>query len=228
MGASNRHFGPDRQIVRRPEIWPAYRLFPNWSRLGFLWADIQALATVGARLDYDRWKSFCAGRPSDPNCNPPPEFSFSVAEIQRLLDSDDRVKESIGHSHDSFLDDRIRAAFAIAPVLGPVMTKASLAEVKVPVRIIVGSKDDQAVPEIKCRVDSHVQFRTLNSSFSRMLRTTPSSPGATYSVESPTGSLCTDPDEIDRDEVHRAVGADARKFFNRTLQENLGDDELGK
>ena len=31
-------------------------------------------------------------------------------------------------------------------------------------------------------------------------------------------SLCADPDEIDREEVHRRVSADALKFFNRALQ----------
>src|SRR5438552_18838477 len=71
-----------------------------------------------------------------------------MADIQRLLDHDDRVKEAVGQSHESCRDARIRAAFAIAPVVGPAMTKASLAEVKVPVRIIVGSKDDQAFPDI--------------------------------------------------------------------------------
>src|SRR6266702_3294965 len=30
--------------------------------------------------------------------------------------------------------------------------------------------------------------------------------------------LCADPDEIDREEVHRRVSVDALKFFNRTLQ----------
>ena len=33
----------------------------------------------------------------------------------------------------------------------PAMTKASLAEVKAPVRIIVGSKDDQALPDVNAR-----------------------------------------------------------------------------
>ena len=74
-----------------------------------------------------------------------------MADVRRVLDHDDRVKEAVSHSHESFHDARIRAAFAIAPVLGPAMTKASLAEVKVPVRIIVGSKDDQASPDVNAR-----------------------------------------------------------------------------
>jgi dienelactone hydrolase len=42
-----------------------------------------------------------------------PEASFSMAHVQRLLDHDDRVKEAVSHSHESFRDARIRAAFAM-------------------------------------------------------------------------------------------------------------------
>ena len=193
---------------------------------GFSLGGYTALATVGARLDYEQWKSFCADRPADPNCNLPPEASFSMADVQRLLDHDDRVKESVSHSHESFRDARIRAAFAIAPLLGPVMTKASLAGVRVPVRIIVGSKDDQALPDINARPIAaaipnaelevvpnvaHYTFLARCNLFGRVV----------------ARSLCTDPDGIDRDEAHRRVGADALKFFNRTLQGGLGGNQVG-
>src|SRR5438105_13034191 len=74
-----------------------------------------------------------------------------MTDVQRFLDQDDRVKEAMRRSDESCRDARIRAAFVIAPVCGPVMTKASLAEVKVPVRIIVGSKDNQAFPDVNAR-----------------------------------------------------------------------------
>src|SRR5438874_11971756 len=105
---------------------------------GFSLGGYTALATVGVRLAHHQWKSFCAGHPADPNCNLPPEASFSMADVQRLLDQDDRVKEAMSHSHESFCDARIRAAFAIAPVLGPAMTKARMDVVKVQVRNIDG------------------------------------------------------------------------------------------
>jgi predicted dienelactone hydrolase len=165
---------------------------------GFSLGGYTALATVGARLAYQQWNTFCASQPAEPTCNLPPEASFSMANAQQLLDRDDRVKEAVSHSHESFRDPRIRAAFAIAPVLGPVMTEASLAEVKVPVRIIVGSKDDQAFPD----VNAHYTFLARCNLLGRVV----------------ARSLCTDPAGIDREEVHRRVGADALKFFDRTLQ----------
>jgi predicted dienelactone hydrolase len=140
-----------------------------------------------------------------------------MADAQRLLDHDDRVKEAVRHSHESFRDVRLRAAFAIAPVLGPAMTQASLAEIKVPVRIIVGSKDDQAFPDVNARPIAsaipnaeleiipdvgHYTFLGRCSLLGRVV----------------ARSLCTDPVGIDREEVHRRVSIDALEFFNRRLQ----------
>jgi pimeloyl-ACP methyl ester carboxylesterase len=122
---------------------------------------------------------------------------------------------------------RIRSAFAIAPVLGPVMTRASLAEVKVPVRIIVGSKDDQAVPDVNARpiasaipnaeleIVPNVMHYTFRARCSRLGKVI-------------ARSLCTDPDEIDREEVHRRVSTDALNFFNRTLRGERDGNEARK
>jgi predicted dienelactone hydrolase len=184
---------------------------------GFSLGGYTALATVGARLSYQQWKNFCAGQPAEPTCSLPPEASFSMADVQRLLDQDDRVKEAVSHSHESFRDARIRAAIAIAPVLGSAMTRASLAEVKVPVRIIVGSKDDQALPDVNARP-------MASAIPNAELEIIPSVAHYTFLARCNlvgkvvARSLCSDPDGIDRAEVHRRVGADALRFFNRTLQ----------
>jgi len=125
-----------------------------------------------------------------------------MADVQRLLDHDDRVKEAVSHSHESFRDARIRAAFAIAPVLGPVMTKASLAGVKVPVRIIVGSKDDQASPDVNARPiasaipNAEIEIIPNVTHYTFLAR-------CNLWGKVVARSLCADPDEIDREEVHR-------------------------
>ena len=56
---------------------------------GFSLGGYTALATVGARFAHQQWKSFCASQPAEPNCNLPPEASFSMADVQRLLDHDE-------------------------------------------------------------------------------------------------------------------------------------------
>jgi predicted dienelactone hydrolase len=189
---------------------------------GFSLGGYTALAAAGARLDYEQWKSFCASRPADPNCNMPPEAPFSRADAQRLLEHDERVKEAVSHAHESFRDARIRAAFAMAPVLGPVMTTTSLAGIRVPVRIVVGSKDDQAVPDVNARPIAatipnaelevipdvtHYTFLARCRLFGKVV----------------ARSFCIDPDSIDRDAVHRKVGADALAFFNRAMGRPLSE-----
>jgi len=105
------------KLLADPQFGASHRPISNRSRR-FSLGGYTALATVGARFAHQQWKSFCAGQPAEPSCNLPPEASFSMADVQRLLDHDDRVKEAVSHSHESFRDARIRAAFAIAPVLG--------------------------------------------------------------------------------------------------------------
>jgi predicted dienelactone hydrolase len=140
-----------------------------------------------------------------------------MADVQRLPDHDERVKEAVSHSHDSFRDARIRAAFAIAPVLGPAMTKASLAEVRVPVRIIVGSKDDQALPDVNARpIASAIPNAELEiipnvAHYTFLAR-------CNLLGKVVARSLCTDPDDTDREDVHRRVSVDALKFFDRTVR----------
>jgi len=191
---------------------------------GFSLGGYTALAAVGARLAHGQWKSFCGSNPADPNCNLPPEASFSMADVQQLLEHDDRVKEAIGHSHESFRDSRIKAAFAIAPVLGPALTRDSLADIGTPVRIIVGSADDQAIPDVNARpIAAAIPMAELEvlpnvTHYSFLAR-------CTFFGQIVARSLCSDPVAIDRDDVHARVSTDALEFFNRTLRTGEGGSE---
>ncbi len=203
------------KVLADPQFGP--HLDPSWIGVaGFSLGGYTALATVGARLAYQQWKRFCASQPKEPNCTLPPEAPFSMAEIQRLLDHDDRVKEAVGHSHESFRDVRVRAAFAIAPMLGPVMTKGSLAEIRVPVRIVVGSNDDQAFPDVNARPiasaipNAEIEIIPNATHYTFLAR-------CNILGKIVARALCTDRDGIDRADVHRRVSADALAFFNRTL-----------
>ena len=97
------------------------------------------------------------------------------------------------------------------------MTKASLAEVKVPVRIIVGTKDDQAFPDVNARP---IASAIPNAELEIIPNVTHYTFLARFNLlgKVVARSFCTDPDQIDREEVHRRVGTGALKFFDRTLQ----------
>jgi predicted dienelactone hydrolase len=182
---------------------------------GFSLGGYTALATVGARLDYAQWRAFCARHPGDPSCTLPPEAPFSMTDVQRLLDHDERVRAAIAHSSDAFGDPRIGAAFVMAPVLGGALTRDSLAAIRVPVRIVVGADDSQAIPDQNAR--------PLAAAI----------PGATlevlpdvshYSFLAPctlvgrlvARALCRD--TVSRDDVHRRVSNEALAFFDEALR----------
>jgi hypothetical protein len=77
------------------------------------------------------------------------------------------------------------------------MTKASLAEVRVPVRIIVGSKDDQALPDVNARpIASAIPNAELEiipnvAHYTFLAR-------CNLLGKVVARSLCTDPDDTDR------------------------------
>lgn len=189
---------------------------------GFSIGGYTALAVVGARLSYDQWIDFCATHAFDSNCKLPPEAKFTQADLRHMLASNQRVKDAIASSGESFLDSRIKAAFVISPALGPVLTKASLSAIQVPVRIVVGSQDDQTVPDVNAKpIASVIPMARLDVL-----------PNVTHYTFLPTCTLlgrfvarqyCTDPKGVDRDAAHDQVSSAALNFFDaalgRTIQE---------
>src|SRR5207244_11564557 len=127
--------------------------------------------------------------------------------------------ETISHSHKSFRDALIRAAFAMAPVLGPDMTKASLAEGKVPVRIIVRSKDDQSFPDVNARP---IASAIPNAELEIIPNVTHYTFLARCNLwgKVVARSLCIDPDEIDREEVHRSVSGELSNSSTAHYKDN--------
>ena len=185
---------------------------------GFSLGGYTALAAVGARLSRAQWDRHCAAQPADPSgCKLPPEAKFTMDEARQLIENDERVKAAYARMGDPYGDARVKAAFAIAPVLGPALTAESLAQIAVPVRIVVGARDDQAVPERNAKpmaaqiagaeldvlpdVGHYTMLPTCNA-FGRRV----------------ASAICTDADGVDRAATHRAVSAQALAFFERTLK----------
>ena len=185
---------------------------------GFSLGGYTTLAMVGARLDYAKWRAHCDAAPADVHCKLPPEIAskFAQGDAERLLRDDPRMKQAYEHMGDSYRDARIRSAYAIAPVMGPVFVPQSLAQIDVPVRIVVGTRDDQAVPELTARpVAAAIPHATLELV-----------PGATHYVWLATCNtlgrtvarqVCVDPEGLDRDALHQRTADDAAAFFDRTL-----------
>ena len=171
---------------------------------GFSIGGYTALATVGARISYEQWRVFCASHAIDSNCKLPPEAHFTVEDLRQMLTSNQRVKEAIKHSGDSFLDKRIKAAFVISPALGPVLTKKSLATIHVPVQILIGSSDNQTIPEVNAKpIAAAIPSASLevlpNVTHYTFL------PRCTLLGKLIVGQYCLDLNGIDRDVIHEQV-----------------------
>lgn len=188
---------------------------------GFSLGGYAALTVAGARTDRGQWQRYCAEAAADPGCSLPPESPFSMAELEDLLARDASAKISLERSQKSHRDERVRAAFAIAPVLGPAIDRQSLQEIPIAVRIVVGEEDDQAVPETNAiPVQAAIPDAEL-----RLL------PGVGhYAFLAPctlrgrllVRQLCEDPSGVERSELHAAIGADAVTYFDRALSNQAG------
>jgi len=183
---------------------------------GFSLGGYTALSVAGARVDRAAWEQYCETHRTTPTCSLPPEAPFTMAEVEASLSTDQRAQASLREAGRSFRDHRIGAAFAIAPVLGPAFDPESLANVSIPVRILVGTADRQARPSVTARPVA----RMIPRAELEMI------PGAGhYTFLAPCSlrgrlfmrPLCADEDGIDRRDVHKRVAADARRFFDRSL-----------
>ncbi|WP_235835299.1 alpha/beta hydrolase family protein [Piscinibacter terrae] len=187
---------------------------------GFSLGGYTTLATIGVRLSQKQWQDFCAeASPDNPNCKLPPEIAskYSMDDVNRLLTQDERMKKELERMGNSFRDPRIRSAYAIAPVLGPAYVKDSVAGIQVPLRIVVGTADDQAIPETTAKpvaaLVPKAQLQLLPGVTHYAFLSTCTMVGRTVARQ-----ICSDPEGVDRSAVHRQVGADAVQFFERTLR----------
>ena len=100
---------------------------------GFSLGGTTALWTAGARLDLEALR---AGSPP-----PPPAIAAAIENLVALSQTHPVARASVDRAPDSYRDERVRAVFALAPPMGAGFTPAGLADVTVPVCIVVGDAD---------------------------------------------------------------------------------------
>jgi predicted dienelactone hydrolase len=182
---------------------------------GFSLGGFTVLLTGGARFSREQYDAFCASTHRDFTCEPQPEHSTAHEEFARLRQSDPVVIEALRLSDESYRDPRVKAVFAIAPALGSGLTEASLAQMPVPVAVVVGNRDATTpmatnaariaalVPGADYAVLSDVTHYTfLNACSTRGLELL---------------DLCRDYASMDRSAIHRGVGEMALAFFRRVF-----------
>jgi predicted dienelactone hydrolase len=184
---------------------------------GFSLGGYTALAMVGARVDHDRWREFCATQPADPGCRTPPESKWSMSEVLAGLEKDENARQSIGRSGNSYRDKRVRAAFVIAPVLAAALSPESLSAMDAPVHIVVGEKDDQAIPagnaQVLARLIPNARLEIAPGVTHYMFLAPCTLVGKVVAYP-----ICTDPGGTDRAQLHAATAQRAAGFFDAALK----------
>jgi len=186
--------------------------------LGFSLGGYSVITLAGGRIDRPLFQRFCASPVRDFTCSPQPEFPEAPALFQKLETSDPVVQEAIRHSGDSYRDPRIRAVFALAPVFASGFERKDLADIVVPVEIVVGAGDTVAPPktnaeryaalikgarliEIRGRA-GHYDFVPVCNDMGRKIL---------------PERLCHDDPTVDRRQIHARAQSLALQFFNRNL-----------
>jgi len=106
---------------------------------GFSIGGLTALVAGGARIDPARMVRFCRAHPEDGTCKPQLEFALTNEDALAALESPELAGER-GKAGDDHAIANVRAVFAIAPVVQPLMP-ATLRSMHKPVVIMAGSAD---------------------------------------------------------------------------------------
>ncbi|WP_316167867.1 MULTISPECIES: alpha/beta hydrolase family protein [unclassified Bradyrhizobium] len=175
------------------------------------------IAIGGGITDPAEFQAFCRSPRADESCKPPPESSDLQKRRLVRLNSDPEFRQRYAGATRSYRDERIRAAFVMAPGLVPMFTPESLGRISLPVAIISGDADEivppasnasalaKEIPHATLKPVPHaghyVFFGTCTLAGRVMLR-----------------AACRDPEGVDREAVHAETVRSAIDFFTAHLR----------
>lgn len=142
----------------------------------------------------------------------PPEFKDTNAFMEEFnsLDKFTSVADV------SYRDERIKAIFSIAPVLGEAFTQDGLSTIQIPVKIVVGDADQQALASVNASYFArHIKNAELTI-LEKVSHYTFLGEGTEIGKRE-LPMFCLD-DGIDRALVHQIVSKWAKEFFEKHLK----------
>ena len=181
---------------------------------GFSIGGFSVLALAGAIVDMAQYRAACAENALQ--CDVPRELPNLKQRAKTLMADDPNARTALTTGVFTERDPRIRAVFAIAPAVGPAVTRKSLRAIDVPVRIAYGTNDETVLPQFNSQMyAATIPTATIlvvpNAGHYTFLDT------CTALGKSLLPLLCIDSAGVARSAVHASVGADASSFFTRTL-----------
>ncbi len=182
---------------------------------GFALGGYAALLAIGARSDFRRFAAFCESRHRDAMCDRQREYPLDYRRLREILSRPGMQKIAADESSRP-ADSRIRAAFLIAPAFVEALDPTSLARIRVPIAVLLGSADQIAPPA----TNGARAARLIPGARLRIL------PGVGHydflSECGPAGfvsvaPLCVDGRGTKRARTHRIAAAAAVAFFDSRL-----------
>jgi predicted dienelactone hydrolase len=188
----------------------------NVSRIGvagFSVGGFTSLAAAGGRVDVPRFSAFCEAHPDDGVCRPQREFQVTHSQAEEFL-SEPENADAVKRSQGSLAIPGIKAVFVMAPACVQSFDPASLNDIAVPVKIVLGDSDDVAPPftngEAAARLIPKAQLEVMPGVGHYDFLSECTSDG--------NAALSVCPTKIPRDRTHQTAIKSALAFFN----ENLG------
>jgi predicted dienelactone hydrolase len=175
------------------------------------------IAVAGGISDPAQLEAFCRSPAADVSCKPPPNVSEMRQKSLARLDSDPDYRQRYSQAGKSYRDQRVRAAFAMAPGLVPMFTPESLGKISIPVAIVAGTADEivslAAHAEALARAIPHATLKLFPDAGHFVFFGTCTAVGRLF-----IRAVCGDPSGTDRDAVHAETIRLALDFFTLNLR----------
>jgi predicted dienelactone hydrolase len=190
--------------------------------LGFSLGGYTVITVAGARIERARYLRFCSSSARDFTCGPQAEYPDALKLFEQLEKTDPLVQEALKHSGDSYRDPRVRAVLALAPVFGGGFAAKDVADIHIPVEIVVGAADTVAPPATNAeRYASLIPGARLIEMPGQVghYDFVPSctEDGKKMAAQMNIERLCYDDPSVDRRAVQNEARSLALEFFNRNL-----------
>lgn len=180
---------------------------------GFSLGGYTVLAVAGGTTTVQPMIDFFTNAEQDLSKVIPPEFTDTAAFMQEFKS----LSQHIAVADASHRDERIKAVFAIAPVLGNIFSEEGLSSIHIPVKIVVGEADQLApVQENAAHFARYIKDPELIvlGSVGHYTFLGEGTEGGKQAVP----MFCVDENGVDRAIVHEKVSRWAGEFFEKHLR----------
>lgn len=190
--------------------------------LGFSLGGYTVITIAGARIDRARYLRFCSSPARDFTCGPQAEYPDAPKLFEQLEKRDPVVQDALKHSGDSYREPRVRAVFALAPVFGSGFAAKDVADIHIPIEIVVGASDTVAPPATNAKryatLIPGAKLVEIPGKVGHYDFVPPcTEEGKKMAAQMNIERLCYDDPSVDRRAVQDEVRSMALEFFDRNL-----------